>query len=528
MDEQQADAEPSLSDVPGLLAELHGVLDRLAQAEVSSCSDEEVLAVARSTERAINRLMYQGNREIVSISDRGLPRAMGYRSLTNFLNVDLRISDPRRRRDHIEATARFHQLDGHEAEPKYPNLAAAFAEGAVGPAHVRNVIEALDKIPHSVAHDLQVAAEATLAEMAREHTPGEITTLGARLIAHLDPDGEVTDDKDRARRRNLWANRQGIDQMSKLTGHLDPETRGLLEVLLATWAKPGMNNPDDGASPSGAVDDADPEALKAAADRDHRSPAQRNHDALKALLNAVLTDGMLGKTHRGLPVQLIIKADLADLIREAGFGTTAGGSLLPMSDVIRLAADAQPWLAVFKDATAIPLFFGQGKRFATTPQRLVSFARPDGHMCSTPGCDQPATQVEMHHSRLDFAKGGKTDIVDLAPACPPHNRMVNDEVGGYTTGVHDTGPDAGRTWWRRNSAPGAPLNPARVHRLPDTGALFDEQLAKSRAAIHGPRDPAVGDSGGTDIGNRLQCTHTIRPPASMVEARLAMRLVLGR
>ncbi|MEE4021829.1 DUF222 domain-containing protein [Gordonia sp. PKS22-38] len=526
-------AEASLSDVPGLLAELNDVLDRLASADVSSCSDDELVEVARVNERAINRLMYQGNRQITAISDRGLYWSMGYRSLTNFMNVDLRVSDPSRRRDHIVATGRFCSLDGQEQQPKYPNLADAFADGDIGPAHVRKTIEVLDKVPHSVPHDQQVAAEATLADLARHHTPAEINTLGARLLAHLDPDGEITDDKDRARRRNLWNNRQGADQMSKLTGHLDPETRALLDVMLATWAKPGLNNPDDPESPSGAVEDADPDALKAAADRDGRSPAQRNHDAMKALLKAVLEDGMLGKTHRGLPVQLIIKADLSDLVREAGFGTTASGALLPMSDVIRLAAKAQPWLAVFEDATAIPLFLGRGKRFASTPQRLASFARPDGEFCSTPGCDQPATQVEMHHSRLDFAEGGKTDIVDLAPACPRHNRMVNDRVGGFTTGVHDIGPDAGRTWWRRNGEPGAPPNPARVHRLPDVGKLFDENLAKVRTDIHGPVEPESGadppdaEIDTADTHGQLQLRQTIAPP-SVLEARLAMMLVLGR
>ncbi|GAB93478.1 HNH endonuclease signature motif containing protein, partial [Gordonia rhizosphera] len=383
----------------------------------------------------------------------------------------------------------------------------------------------------SVAHDRRVAAEATLADLARRHTPAEITSLGARLLAHLDPDGEITDDKDRARQRKLSVTGQGVDQMSKLTGHLDPETRGLLDVMLAAWAKPGMNNPGDSESPSGAVDDADPDVLKAAVCRDDRTQPQRNHDALKALLTAVLTDGMLGKTNRGLPIQLIIKADLGDLIREAGFGITAGGTQLPMSDVIRLAAHAQPWLAVFKDSSAIPLFFGQGKRFATTPQRLASFARPDGHFCSAPGCDQPATHVEMHHSRLDFAKGGKTDIVDLAPACPKHNRMVNDEVGGFTTGVHDIGPDAGRTWWRRNSAPGAPLNAARVHRLPDVEALFDDNLTRARTDIHGPPGPAGTEHTETGTGAarpRFQCTQSIRPPLSLVEARLATQLALGR
>ncbi len=148
--------------------------------------------------------------------------------------------------------------------------------------------------------------------------------------------------------------------------------------------------------------------MAAAAERDDRSPAQLNHDAFNALLTAVFEDGMLGKSHRGLPVQMIVKADLTDLIREAGFATTATGTLIPPipPDLITMAADAQPWLTVFKDATAIPLYFGRGKRLATREQRLVSFARPpDGHVCSTPGCDLSAAYVEMHHAQLDWGPG---------------------------------------------------------------------------------------------------------------------------
>lgn len=514
----------SLSQVPGLLAELHGLLDRLGEADLSRCTDAELVGVAQATERAINRLMFQGNRQVLDLSDRNVPRAMGFRSLTNFMNVHLRISEVGRRKAQLAATGRFRQLDGQLGEPKYPTLAEAFATGAVGAGHVHKTIEILDAIPHGLAHDRQVAAEATMGEVAADHTPAEIGDLGQRLLAHLDPDGELTDDTDRQRQRNLWLNRQNSQQMSKLTGHLDPETRALVEMLQAVWAQPGMNNPADPNSPRGSVDDADPEALAAAVDRDDRTAAQRNHDALTALLRAVFSDGLLGASHRGLPVQLIIKADLDDLKREAGLATTATGSLLPIGDVIRMAADAQQYLAVFAEHSSVPLYLGRAKRLASQGQRLASFARPDGEVCSAPGCDQPATQVEMHHAAQDFAEGGQTDIVDLAPACPKHNRMVGHRVGQFTTGVYRDGPNAGRTWWRRNGSPDAPPNPEQMNRRPDIASLYDQHLGRARARIHPP--PPTADQPSPDRPG-LQLTETIRAPLSVVEARLALLLVTG-
>ncbi|MGC5248851.1 HNH endonuclease, partial [Gordonia sp. DT219] len=90
----------------------------------------------------------------------------------------------------------------------------------------------------------------------------------------------------------------------------------------------------------------------------------------------------------------------------------------------------------------------------------------------------------------DYAKGGLTNIDDLAPACPKHNRMVGEKLGQYTTGIYRDGPLAGRCWWRRNAAPGAPPHPKRVNKLPDVGPDFTAGLARVRAEIHRqPPDP---------------------------------------
>ncbi|MDL9946895.1 DUF222 domain-containing protein, partial [Gordonia sp. ABSL11-1] len=213
-----------------------------------------------------------------------------------------------------------------------------------------------------------------------------------------------------------------------------------------------------------------------------------------------------------------------DLKREAGVATTATGSLLPIGDVIRLAADAQQYLAVFAEHTAVPLYLGRAKRLASEGQRLASFARPDGEVCSAPGCDQPATQVEMHHAALDFAEGGATDIVDLTPACPKHNRMVGHRVGQFTTGVYRDGPHTGRTWWRRNSSPDAPANPEQMNRRPDIAGLYDHHLEQTRARIH-PPPQATADP--PPQRPTLHLTETIPPPISAVEARLALLLVTG-
>jgi len=90
-----------------------------------------------------------------------------------------------------------------------------------------------------------------------------------------------------------------------------------------------MINPNDPDSPRGSTEDADPDQLAAAAERDLRTPAQMQHDALTALLKAVFDDGLLGKVHRGLPMNRIIKSDLHDLARTTGYAISADGTLIP-------------------------------------------------------------------------------------------------------------------------------------------------------------------------------------------------------
>ncbi|MFW0796475.1 DUF222 domain-containing protein [Gordonia sp. CPCC 205515] len=462
------------AEIVGLYRELDDVLDRIAASSTTSAGSDEVLAVAESHERSARRLAYVGLRRVMDCSDRGVVEREGYSRLTDFMVLHLRITDPGRRRKLMAALLSMYSLTGDVLDPKFPNLAAAFAEGAIGPEHALTVIKILDKIPAAVEPELRDKAEEVMAGYARDHEPKELIVLGAELLAHLDPDGTLADDKDRARRRSLELSKQDADLMSSLEGRLDPVTRALLDVVLAAWAAPGMNMPGDPDSPKGGSDDVDLEVLKKAAERDYRTPAQRNHDALHALLDAVVNGGVLGKSHRGLPPHLIISITDTALRAQAGVATTASGALLPISQVIELAADAQQHLAVFKDHSAEPLYLGQAHRFANQAQRFMLFAR-DGAVCTCPNCTQPFTHLEAHHAEKDWAQGGFTDVIDLAGACGKHNRMVGDKPGQWSTHIIKEGPDAGRPAWVRTGRDGRRGKP-QVNRNGIVGAELARRL----------------------------------------------------
>jgi hypothetical protein len=248
----------------------------------------------------------------------------------------------------------------------------------------------------------------------------------------LNQDGDLPDEADRARRRYLTMEKQGIDGMSRMHGLLDAECRATVEAVLAKLAAPGTCNPEDD-RPC-----VDGEPSKDVVQADTRSPGQRNHDALKAMGRSVLASGDVGK-HNGLPATIIVTTTLQDLQSAAGVAVTAGGTLLPMRDVIRLASQSHHYLVVYDGHTREPLYCGRAKRFATPGQRIVLHALDRG--CTRPGCTAQAYWCQAHHVDSWAEDDGPTDITKLTLACGPDNRLV--EEGGWTTRKRK---DGGTEW----------------------------------------------------------------------------------
>ncbi|MFV9633065.1 DUF222 domain-containing protein [Mycobacterium neumannii] len=374
----------------------------------------------------------------------GLGRApieeLGERSVAGALAVLLRISkaEAHRRVAEAQALGPRQAMTGETLEPVLAHTAAAVEKGLVGAEHVRVIRRFFDhQVPASTPFDVREAAEAQLAQLATKHTPEELRAAAQRLAAYLNPDGDFSEEL-RAAQRWLRLGRQRLDGMSELRGLLDPATRAALEAVLAVWAAPGRCHPD-GQTPAaeGSVGaEADPSAETVAADR--RSVGQRNHDALGAMCRALLASGQLG-SQNGLPATLLITAKLKELESGTGHGLTGGGSLLPMSEVIKQASSAHQYLAVFDDHTEEILYLGRANRLASKAQRLALFARDGG--CTRPGCTAPAYHCQAHHGDNDWAANGQTNIDELTLACGPDNRRV--KPGGWRTYKRKDG----RTAW---------------------------------------------------------------------------------
>jgi uncharacterized protein DUF222 len=368
--------------------------------------------VLERLERVARRLPVPQHAVINQLTHQGTSEEIGAK-LSHALADRLRITraDAARRINEAQDLGPRKAITGEPLPPRLAATSAGQRAGAIGTGHIAVIRRFFNQLPCWVDPRTRESAEQDLTAHAAEFRPEVLGKVADRLACYLNPDGNFTDE-DRARRRGLMIGKQDIDGMSPVRGWLTPEARATWEAVLAKLAAPGMCNPEDHTP---VVDGPpDGEAIR----RDARSASQRNHDGLAAALRAVLASGKLGQ-HNGLPASIIVSTTLTDLEAAAGKGLTGGCTLLPMSDVIRLARHAHHYLAIFDKGKAIALY--HTRRLASPGQRIVLYAKDRG--CTHPGCDLSGYYSEVHHVTA-YAKCGTTDVNDLTFACGGHHPLA--------------------------------------------------------------------------------------------------------
>ncbi|MDG3016132.1 HNH endonuclease signature motif containing protein [Speluncibacter jeojiensis] len=420
------------------LAALDSAVEGLLTESLTGLSEADVVESLQRMEVSLRKASVVGHRLIVESVERSIPGNLACKSINDFLITTLRISagDAARRVKGAKKVGTWHTVSGDEMDATLLATAAAVRAGTIGPDHVAAIAKTIRKVPHSAGVDEIAVAEQILADLACSTTPEDVTKAGIHLLAHLNPDGDVPEERERKRRRGIRIGKQGADLLTPMSGMLDPELRALLDPVLAKLARPGMNNPDDPESPSGDADSPtlDRAALAQAAARDGRTPSQRNHDAMKVALQSLLSSGALG-SHRGLPVTAIITMTLQQLEVASGVVTTASGGIIPIKDALLMAENAHPVLVLF-DHNGRPLHLGRSRRLASADQRLALIAASRG--CTRPGCDAPATIAAVHHV-TEWKDGGGTDITNEDLACDHCHALVHEGPGGWKTEVAPPG-----------------------------------------------------------------------------------------
>ncbi len=408
----------SREEIVEVFTALDGDLDHLCELSFDVFTTPERLRALEHLERVARRLRAPQHALINQLSTNASEEELGGK-LRSALADRLRITkaEAGRRIDEAEDLGERQALTGEPLAPRLSATAAGQRNGLIGDGHVKVIRSFLTHLPAEVDLSTREAAEADLAEKAGGYRPDELAKYAQRIMDWLNPDGEFSD-AERARKRAITLGKQEFDGMSRISGLVTPELRAAIEVMLAKLAAPGACNPEDETPVVDATPDED------AVRRDIRSQAQRNHDGFLAGLRGLFASRELGQ-HNGLPVSIVVTTTLKDLEAAAGKGLTGGGTLVPMSDVIRWASHAHHYLAIFDNGRPLALY--HTKRLASPAQRIMLYARDRG--CTKPGCDAPGYHSQVHHVR-GWAATRRTDISDLALACGPDNRLA--EIGWTT------------------------------------------------------------------------------------------------
>jgi hypothetical protein len=390
----------------------------LLELSFDALTTPDCLALLAGLETETRRLPVPGHALINQLACQAGETELGGK-LGHALANRLRISrgEAARRIHEAEDLGPRQSITGEALPPRLAATAAGQRAGKVGTGHVSVIRKFLDQLPCCVDTATRESAERRLADNAAQFRPDQLAKLADKLTDCLNPDGNFTDE-DRARRRGLILGKQDVDGMSQLRGYLTPIARAGLEAVLARLAAPGMCNPAD---PTPCLDGT---PSQDAIQSDTRSQAQRSHDALDAALQVVLASGKLGQ-HNGLPASIIVTTTLEELESGCGTALTGGGSLLPMSDVIRMTGNAHHYLAIFDKSRPLALY--HRRRLASPAQRIMLYAKDRG--CTHPGCDMAAYLTEVHHV-TPWATTKETDIHGLTLICGPHHKLADR---GWTT-----------------------------------------------------------------------------------------------
>ncbi len=345
--------------------------------------------VARSAEAEIGSLLAE-------IESRGVMELFGYRSVARLFE---HLADvPKAAAETVVKRARAltssHNLDGTPIPAVAPATGAAALDGRLSTPMIDTIVGVMTQVPPEHRDD----AERHLLSFAEDAGHKQVAALGARILAHLDPDGSAPEETEPAtpsRELSLRRKRTGIWE---LNGRFDDETGTRASALLDSLAQ--RRTTDEGP--------------------DLRSPQERYGDAFSDAIDLALNSPDL-PTQAGERAHVMVAVSLQDL--KSGVGRAILGDLGTMS-----AAEARIHACDCKLIPAVlgtksePLDLGHQRRLISTPLRHALYLRDRG--CSFPGCHRPPRHCQGHHVR-HWADGGPTELGNLVLMCAHHHRLLH-------------------------------------------------------------------------------------------------------
>ncbi|MFI5588452.1 DUF222 domain-containing protein [Amycolatopsis sp. NPDC051758] len=361
------------------------------QADAVALADRvsALLTVVRSAEAEIGSLL-------VEIESRGVMELFGYRSVARLFE---HLADvPKAAAERVVKRARAvnpgRALDGSPVPAVAPATGVAALDGRLSTPMVDTIVEVLTQIPPEHRDN----AEHDLLSFAAEAGHKQVAALGARIVAHLDPDGAEpveTEPSVPTRELSLRRKRSGVWE---LNGRFDDETGTRASALLDALAQ--RRTADDGP--------------------DFRSPQERYGDAFSDAIDLALNTPDL-PTQAGERAHVMVAISLEDLKSGVGRATLGDTGRISAAEARIHACDCKLLPAVLGNKSEL-LDLGRSRRSVPTSLRRALYLRDRGR--AFPGCHRPPRHCQGHHIR-HWADGGPTDLGNLVLMCAHHHRLLH-------------------------------------------------------------------------------------------------------
>ncbi|WCE39278.1 DUF222 domain-containing protein [Brevibacterium sp. BDJS002] len=335
-------------------------------------------------------------------------------------------------------------LTGQPQAPLFPTVADAFNEGRLSADQATVIKDCLKKLPTWTTQANRDYAETTLVEKAPSVRVHDLRAIFARILAHIDPDGqEPIDATDRSMYKVTMHARDNGDW--ELTGLLDPVTGGQLNGLLTARTK--IANNTSNSSDNSASDVSESGVLEDGTLVDMTGQRLSAQEWIYERFATLISRIDMTRTGQGAQYALVVTAKAEDLANGTGTGTTGTENPVPISELVRNGLNGAVFFELISEKAKTMQVVTEN-RFANAKQIAVLTARDQG--CTFPGCDAPPGWCDAHHI-VEWAQEGRTDVNNMTLSCSAHHHLL-DRSDWETVMLKD-----GRPAW----VPPASIDPAR-------------------------------------------------------------------
>ncbi len=290
----------------------------------------------------------------------------------------------------------------------------SLAWGRINLDQARVIVEAVNLLTDEyddLPPGTQGRAEEHLLDLAADFDAVTLRRLGKRLFEVVCPEaadqaeGErLAREEDRARRVAAFSTRDNGD--GTVQGHFR------LPVLHAELLKKALESLT---SPRRLGDGRlDPKTGKKL---DHRTLL--GHGFMELLESHLAVDGL--PSQGGSPFTLVVTIGVDALMSGIGAASLDTGGRISAGEARRLGCKAGI-IPMVLNGDSVPLDMGREQRLFNKHQRIALAQQYSG--CAATNCDRPPAWTEAHHPE-PWAKGGRTDLKNGLPLCPPHHHMAD-------------------------------------------------------------------------------------------------------